>query len=228
MKLISISALVMGVGLTAYNTASAQPVQCEDLKSARIINTTITTAETVAAGAFKPQVPGFPGLAADYTKLPAFCRVSGSIKPTADSDIRFDLWLPAEGWNGRFMQTGNGVAAGSIVYSSLAEPLTRGYAVTHTDTGHQGAGDSFSWAVGHPEKLTDYAYRAVHELTVAGKAITTAYYGKAPEKSYWNGCSTGGRQGLKEAQRYPDDYDAIIAGAPASNWTALVTLSAML
>ena len=228
MRLTTLTALIMGAGLLACNTTSAQSVKCEDIISVNITNTTVTTAELVAAGAFKSPVPEFPGLSADYSKLPAFCRVSGSIKPTADSDIRFDLWLPAEGWNGRFMQTGNGVAAGSIVYSSLAEPLARGYAVANTDTGHQGAGDNFSWAVGHPEKLIDYAYRAVHELTVAGKAITTAYYGKAPEKSYWNGCSTGGRQGLKEAQRYPGDYDAIIAGAPANNWTSLMTLSAMM
>ena len=123
------------------------------------------------------------------------------------------------------MQTGNGGAAGSIVYASLAEPLARGYAVANTDTGHQGGGGDFEWAVGHPEKLTDYAYRAVHELTVVGKAITTARYGKAPAESYWNGCSTGGRQGLKEAQRFPDDYDAIVAGAPASNWSPLMAFS---
>jgi feruloyl esterase len=123
------------------------------------------------------------------------------------------------------MQTGNGGAAGSIVYESLADPLARGYAVANTDTGHQGPGGDFAWAVGQPEKLTDYQYRAVHELTVAGKAITAARYGRAAEKSYWNGCSTGGRQGLKEAQRYPDDYDAIVAGAPAANWSPLMALS---
>jgi feruloyl esterase len=154
--------------------------------------------------------------------------VQGSIHPTADSDIRFELWLPITGWNGRFMQTGNGGAAGSIVYSSLVEPLSRGYAVANTDTGHQGAGGDFAWAANHPEKLKDLAYRAVHELTVTGKALTTAHYGKAPEKAYWYGCSTGGRQGLKEAQLYPDDYDAIIAGAPASNWAALMGLSVVI
>ena len=123
--------------------------------------------------------------------------MTGSIKPTKDSDIRFELWLPESGWNGKFLQTGNGGAAGSIVYGSLADPLARGYAVANTDTGHQGGGGDFAWAVGHPEKLVDFQYRAVHELTVAGKAITAARYGRAPGKSYWNGCSTGGRQGLK-------------------------------
>jgi feruloyl esterase len=103
--------------------------------------------------------------------------------------------------------------------------LLRGYAVANTDTGHQGAGGDFAWAAGQPEKLADFQYRAVHELTVVGKAITAARYGRAPAKSYWNGCSTGGRQGLKEAQRFPEDYDAIIAGAPANNWSTLMASS---
>jgi feruloyl esterase len=201
---------------------------CEDLKTFTLANATIATAETVAPGAFKPAVPDGPGFPADYSKLPAFCRVTGSLRPSADSDVRFEIWLPAQGWNGRFMQTGNGGAAGSIVYFSLVDPLMRGYAVANTDTGHQGDLGDFSWAVDHPEKLTDYAYRAVHELTVAGKTITAARYGKTAEKSYWNGCSTGGRQGLKEAQRFPADYDAIIAGAPANNWSALMALSVLI
>jgi feruloyl esterase len=243
MRFATISILAIGVGLGACRQPSAQeagraaaskqataaaPIRCEDLKSITVANTTIAGAEIVAAGAFKPPAPGFPGLVVDYSKMPAFCRVTGSIKPSADSDIRFELWLPAEGWNGRFMQTGNGGAAGSIVYDSFVDPLVRGYAVANTDTGHQGAGGDFTWALDHPEKVTDYAYRAVHELTIAGKAITTARYGRSPEKAYWNGCSTGGRQGLKEAQRFPDDYDAIIAGAPASNWSPLMSLSILI
>ncbi len=123
------------------------------------------------------------------------------------------------------MQTGNGGAAGSIVHFSLVDPLTRGYAAANTDTGHQGGGSDFEWAIGHPEKLIDFQYRAVHELTVAGKAITAMHYGREADESYWDGCSTGGRQGLLEAQRYPDDYDAIIAGAPANNWIPLMSLS---
>ena len=97
--------------------------------------------------------------------------------------------------------------------------------MANTDTGHQGGGGDFAWGVDHPEKVTDFAYRAVHELTLTGKALTTKRYGKAPDRSYWLGCSTGGRQGLKEAQRYPEDYDAIVAGAPASNWMSLMALS---
>ena len=247
MKLVSlsVSALVLALGLTACSdkppqdagasaqsresnmpaqlqkTAAAEPLKCEDIKTISFADTTITTTEMVPAGSFKPPAPGFPGLVADYSKLPAFCRVAGSIKPTDDSDIQFELWLPEQNWNGKFMQTGNGVAAGSIVYSSLADPLLRGYAVANTDTGHKGAGDDFSWAMGHPEKLIDYQYRSIHELTIVGKAITEARYGKAPGRSYWLGCSTGGRQGLTEAQRFPDDYDAIVAGSPASNWAGL-------
>jgi feruloyl esterase len=242
MRIATISILAIGVGLGASRQPSAQeagrgatakqaiasPMRCEDLKSITVANTTIAGAEIVAAGAFKPPVPGFPGIVVDYSKMPAFCRVIGSIKPSADSDIRFELWLPGEGWNGKFMQTGNGGAAGSIVYDSLVDPLVRGYAVANTDTGHQGGGGDFAWAFDHPEKVTDYAYRAVHELTIAGKAITTARYGRSPEKAYWNGCSTGGRQGLKEAQRFPEDYDAIIAGAPASNWSPLMSLSILI
>lgn len=228
MKLASLTTLILAAGLTIGNPAIAKPVQCKALKSVKFTQTTITRAETVAAGGFKSPAPAFPGMGADYSRLPAFCRISGTIKPTADSDIRFDLWLPLKHWNGRFMQTGNGGAAGSIVYSSLAEPLAAGYAVANTDTGHQGTGGDFSWAAGHPQRLTDFAYRAVHELTVVGKAITTAYYGHSPRKSYWDGCSTGGRQGLKEAQRYPRDYDAIIAGSAASNWTPLMGLSVVI
>jgi feruloyl esterase len=153
MRLSNFQALIIGVGLAACGreppqdaqqaAASAEPMQCEALASLSIANTSITSAARVPAGAFTSPVPEVPGLAADYSSLPAFCRVAGSIRPTASSDIRFELWLPAEGWNGRFMQTGNGGAAGSIVYSSLAEPLLRGYAVrTPTPVTRAGAATS--------------------------------------------------------------------------------------
>ncbi len=203
---------------SGQRTAANAPTACADIVSLSLTNTTIETAETIEAGALGPTGPA----AAASANLPAFCRVTGSIAPTADSDIKFELWLPTEeNWNGKFMQTGNGGAAGSIMVSSLPERLARGYAVTNTDTGHTGGGGDFSWAFDHPEKVTDYQYRAVHELTVVGKAITTARYGRAPDMSYWYGCSTGGRQGLKEVQMYPDDYDAVVAGAPANNWASL-------
>ncbi|HEY9183348.1 MAG TPA: tannase/feruloyl esterase family alpha/beta hydrolase [Gammaproteobacteria bacterium] len=207
----------------AQDTRSGAPVTCANLKSVRVPKTVVAVAESVPAGQFRPAAAPAFGPPIDYSQLPAFCRVVGTILATAESDIRFELWLPEE-WNGKFMQTGNGGAAGAIVQASLVDPLMRGYAVTNTDTGHQGAGGDFGWA-SQPERLVDYQYRAVHELTVVGKALTAFHYGREADRSYWLGCSTGGRQGLKEAQRYPEDYDGIVAGAPASNWSALMALS---
>jgi len=235
MRLAVLLGLIMSAGLAACGRtsepeagASTPVAKCEDLAALSLANTTISSAQTVAAGAFEAPKPAFPGRTVDYSTLPAFCRVTGSIAPSSDSDIRFEVWLPAENWNGKFLQTGNGGAAGAIVYASLADPLSRGYAVANTDTGHAGGVGDFGWAPGHPEKMTDYQYRAVHELTIVGKAITEAHYRKAPEKSYWYGCSTGGRQGLKEAQRFPEDYDGIVAGAPANNWSPLLSLSVLI
>jgi feruloyl esterase len=201
---------------------SAAPVlaaSCEGLSSLTLPDTAITSAQSVSAGQFSPPAGrgGVPNAAA-YQDLPAFCRVSATLKPTSDSDIKIEVWLPATGWNGKFQAVGNGGWAGVISYRELAEGLRRGYATASTDTGHTGGSGQF--ALGHPEKLIDFGYRSEHEMTVKGKAIVNAFYGNSPKYSYWNGCSTGGRQGLKEAQRFPGDYDGIIAGAPA-NRTAL-------
>jgi len=190
---------------------------CDSLSSLALPDTTITLAQTVAPGGFTvAQVPDLR-----FKNLPAFCRVAATLKPTSDSDIKIEVWLPASGWNGKFQAVGNGGWAGVISYPAMALALEHGYATTSTDTGHVGATGSF--AIGHPEKLTDFGYRAVHEMTVKAKAIITAFYGDPPKLSYWNGCSTGGRQGLKEAQRFPSDYDAIIAGASANPRTHLST-----
>jgi feruloyl esterase len=124
--------------------------------------------------------------------------------------------MPASKWNGKFLGVGAGWS-GAIAYPAMIDALNRGYATASTDTGHEGSSASF--APGHPEKLVDFGYRSVHEMTVTAKKAVAAYYGQAPRLSYWNGCSAGGRQGLKEAQRFPEDYDAIVAGAPASDWT---------
>jgi feruloyl esterase len=217
-------ALAVASPLLAQNATGGAPTACANLKSVRVPKTVVAVAEPVAAGQFRSPAPPAFGPPRDLSFLPAFCRVAGTIRATAESDIRFELWLP-ENWNGKFMQTGNGGAAGAIVYDSLIDPLLRGYAVANTDTGHQGGGGDFAWAVGQPQKLIDYQYRAVQELTVAGKALTAARFGRPANRSYWLGCSTGGRQGLKEAQRYPEDYDGIVAGAPASNWSPLMLLS---
>ena len=156
-------------------------------------------------------------------ELPAFCRVAATLTPSSDSDIKIEVWMPASGWNGKFQAVGNGGWAGTISYlvpgRSLASALGAGYATASTDTGHVGGSGRF--ALGHPEKVIDFGYRAVHEMTVQAKAIVKAYYGNGPRVSYWNGCSTGGRQGLMEAQRYPADYDGILAGAPANYMTHL-------
>ena len=200
---------------------------CEGLTALILPDTTVTLAQSVAAGAFT--MPGLTGqtLFAALTRvelkdLPAFCRVAITVKPSTDSDVKVEVWMPASGWNGKFMAVGNGGWAGTISYASMTAPLAHGYATASTDTGHEGKGGDGSFALGHPEKLTDFGHRAVHEMTVKAKAIIAAYYGQDARLAYWNGCSTGGRQGLKEAQRFPADFDGIVAGAPANDWTHLM------
>lgn len=194
---------------------------CDSLSTLNMPHVTINSAQTVAAGAFTP--PAAPGPfrpnTALFHSLPAFCRVMATLTPSSDSDIKIELWLPISGWNNDFQAIGNGGWNGTIGYEALAEGVKRGFATAATDTGHEGGRASF--AMGHPEKLIDFAYRAVHDMTVTGKAITQDFYGASPRYSYWNGCSTGGRQGLKEAQKYPADFDGIAAGAPANYQTHL-------
>ena len=155
--------------------------------------------------------------------LPAFCRVTGILEPTADSRIRFEVWLPKEGWNGRLLGVGNGGYAGTINYDQMAKSLRLGYATFSTDTGHQAGAEDATWAYRHPEKITDFAGRALHLTTLAAKQAVSAYYGKPQQHAYFDACSTGGRQGLMEAQRFPEDFDGILAGAPANNWTHMLT-----
>jgi feruloyl esterase len=197
-------------------TRPAAAATCEGLADLKLPNTTITVAQSVAAGAFT-----LAGATATYKELPAFCRVAGVIKPTSDSEIKFEVWMPSAGWNGKFHGIGNGGFAGSLSYSGLAGALARGYASATTDTGHSG-GDA-SWALGHPEKIVDYGHRAIHEMTEKAKLVINAFYGDGPKRSYFSSCSNGGRQALMEAQRYPNDYDGIIAGAPANYFTHILT-----
>lgn len=151
-----------------------------------------------------------------------FCRVRGFIKPTPDSDIRFEVWLPsADRWNGEYQGIGNGGNAGAPIYDSMQYALTGGYAVSGQDTGHIGTMAESSYAIGHPEKVVDFGWRSLHETAVASKAIIGDYYDRTPKYSYYSGCSTGGRQGLALAQRFPDDYLGIVAGAPAYYWPEL-------
>ena len=198
-------------------TALAQQ-SCESLTKLKLPDTIITSATSVPAGPFK--LMPIPTLSSETSAdLPAFCRVLGTIKPTGDSDIRFEVWLPASGWNGRFLQMGNAGFAGLILPLFLTHPLAGGYAVAATDDGHQGFGAA--WATGHPEKVVDFAYRAVHLTSERSKEIIKSFYGTTQNYSYFNGCSEGGREGLMEAQRYPDDFDGIISGNPGHIWNHL-------
>jgi hypothetical protein len=194
--------------------ASIAPARaCESLASLKLPDTTISLAQAVSSGSFTPPA-GKP-----LTGLPAFCRVAGVVRPSADSRIELEVWMPAASWNGKLHGEGNGGFAGSISYDGLARAVAHGYATVSTDTGHKGEAVDARWALGHPEKMVDFGHRAIHEMTVKAKAVVEAFYGQAPRRSYFASCSNGGRQGLMEAQRYPADYDGIVVGAPAAAWT---------
>jgi feruloyl esterase len=170
----------------------------------------VTLAESVKAGSD-----------ARYPRLPEFCRVAATLRPTSDSEIKIEVWMPEPAtWNGKYEGTGNGGWGGAIDAGALAGAVMRGYAASSTDTGH--AGGSASFAMGHPEKLIDFGYRSVHEMTLAAKALIATFYGEAPKLAYFEGCSSGGRQALMEAQRFPQDYDGIVAGSATNNWTKMM------
>jgi hypothetical protein len=217
--------LVAAVLLSAaiFPPTLAKAATCESLAGLKLPDTTITSAQTVAAGAFTLPVEPQPNTSAfAFNTLPAFCRVQGVIQPSSDSHIEFEVWLPASGWNGKFEGVGNGGFAGSISYAALGNAVIAGYAASSTDTGHKGIGTNATWALGHPEKITDYGYRAIHETAEKSKVVIRAFYGEGPQHSYFSSCSNGGRQALMEAQRYPADYDGLLAGAPAANNTRIV------
>ena len=202
--------------LLATLPAAAAP--CDSLQALKLPDTTISLVQEVAEGAFTtPAAAGKQGNNDAFKGLPAFCRIAVTMKPSPDSDIKMELWLPATGWNGNFLGTGNGGWTGSISAATLAGGLRRGYAVANSDLGHDGGSASF--ALGHPEKVTDFAFRATHEMTVKSKALIKAFYGRDAKLNYFEGCSAGGRQAFQEAQRYPADYDGIVAGSPGVNWT---------
>jgi feruloyl esterase len=215
------SGYALAVVIFVFSTSAFTQAQsrCEQLKSLSLPDTEITLAETVSAGPFtQPVAANVPNAATPVPIiLPAHCRIVAIVKPTSDSRIGMEVWLPSSDWNGKFQAVGGGGWAGALSYDAMAMALQDHYATASTDTGHTGSVPDASFALGHPEKVVDFAYRAVHEMTVKSKAIISAFYQQTPRFSYWNGCSTGGRQGLMEAQRYPEDYDGIIAGAPA-NW----------
>lgn len=202
--------------------AMPPPGACEQLAQTALPNTRIERAEPIRAGFFVA-LGASQGPTPQPIAVRAFCRVVLTLKPTAQSSIKSEVWLPTERWNGKFMMVGNGAWAGTINFQAMSVPLARGYAVAGTDTGHIGPGADF--AAGKPELWADFGWRAVHETTAAGKTLTAAFFGTGPAHAYWNGCSTGGKQGLKAVQMFPDDFDGVIAGAPANNWARLQTRS---
>ncbi|MGE3958101.1 MAG: tannase/feruloyl esterase family alpha/beta hydrolase [Vicinamibacterales bacterium] len=209
----SVVALGLAGTLVAQGTAPT-PASCDALARLALPDTSITATEQVPGPTFTP-----PG-GREIRNLPGFCRVAATSRPA----VRFEVWLPAANWNGRFQGVGNGANAGSISFDAMAAALRRGYAVASTDTGHQTTnGRDARWALGHPELLEDFAHRGLHLMTVQAKQVVRSFYGQPASRSYYVGCSTGGRQGLMEAQRYPEDYDGLVAGAPAANWTRFQT-----
>ena len=223
--------MIFALALSA--TLASSPASCEGLKTLSLPNTTIVAAEMVATGPYVQPTGRGPAQAAPPAAagrggrgpaapppqiLPAHCRIDAILRPSPDSEIEMEAWLP-ENWNGKFQFVGGGGWAGIISFPAMVTAVQEGYATASTDTGHKGGNALF--AMNHPEKVVDFAYRAVHETTVQTKAMIAKFYDRGARLSYWNGCSTGGRQGLMEAQKYPEDFDAIIAGAPANFQTHL-------
>lgn len=197
--------------LSSVQTLAASEADCRRLLDANLPDTRITSAMVQAENSFAP-----PG-ADSAMQHPSFCRVAGVTDPA----VRFEVWLPLADWNGKYQGVGNGGMAGTISYGAMAGALRRGYATASTDTGHEAGPISFdaSWASGRPDLIADFGHRSLHLTTRNGKALTEAFYAEAPAYSYYVGCSKGGQQGLMEAQRYPDDFDGLIAGNPANDWT---------
>ena len=205
------------VALLAHLPVSAQVYaagSCEGLMSLKLPAATVTQARIQPASAADVKTITGPGRA---VSTPEYCSVGATLRPSPDSEIKMEIWMPVSGWNGKYQAVGNGAFNGTIGYPAMTSALARGYATSSTDTGHTGGGAA--WAVGHPEKVVDFGWRAMHETAVASKAIIEAYYGGAPKFSYFNGCSAGGRQAMKAAQRFPADFNGIIAGAPGLDWT---------
>ena len=200
--------------------AQAHAATCESLNFLQLPNTTITVAQSIPAGTYQP-----PGSTVAYTDLPAFCRVTATVSPVPDSSIGIEVWLPTTTWNGKYQQSGNHAFTGTFYWGEMVAQLQRGYATGITNDGHTGGpGFDVSWAFGVPDRvvnqrITDLAWRAVHQLAMKAKLLIAAYYGRPQSYAYFNGCSDGGREGMKEAQMFPRDFNGIIAGGAAAYWT---------
>ena len=217
---LSVSVLA-AVGLESASAPAAASLhpRCESLTTLALRDTKISLAQFQPAGLFDPDGPRHPSAPVDLA-VP-ICRVAGVIRPTPDSKIKFEVWMPASAsdWNRKFLSAGEGAYAGVVNYDGISSAIRRGYAGGSTDTGHQEEAIFADWALGHPEKVIDFGYRAKHLQAARSKSIVRAFYGSEPRHSYFSSCSNGGRQGLMLAQRNPGDYDGIIVGAPAKNWT---------
>jgi feruloyl esterase len=193
---------------------ACDPASFSDLQ---LDNASVTSVASVAADSYQPAGRNTP-----IANLAAFCLVKGQSRPTSDSLVNFELWVPQEGWNGKLVTTGNGGYSPALSYNDMAYAMRQGYAVMGGDTGHQSTDpNEMFWGVGHPEKIKDWGTRSINAITVPGKAILAHLQGKAASRAYYYGCSTGGHQGYAEVQDYPDDFDGVIAGAPGNNRVAL-------
>ncbi|MGA1988779.1 MAG: tannase/feruloyl esterase family alpha/beta hydrolase [Candidatus Sulfotelmatobacter sp.] len=223
-------AVLLAVFLLASSRVVLAENSCRPLMESKIPGATTLFADVVEAGGFAgpPGPSSSRDLTAPYKSVPAFCRVVVVAKPTTDSEIRIEVWMPLAGWNGKLQGIGNGGFAGVIDYMQLGVAVSKGYAATATNAGHTAETPlEATWALGHPEKVIDFGHRGIHEMTRVAKEAVHAFYGKTAQRSYFVGCSDGGREALMEAQRYPADYDGILAGAPANYWTALLSTAAV-
>jgi hypothetical protein len=222
-RVLSFCIIVFSVSpALALSPGSPQESQCDGLKNMKLDHAEVISAKWADAGALEIPV-GFPPKVQTFP-VKRRCEITAVSRPTSDSEITLILWMPAqEDWNGKFLQLGSGGWAGSIPPEELIVPLGKGYAAAATDDGHKSAGIveglTPDWAVGHPEKVIDFGYRALHETAAISKTIAVSYYSKPLSRAYFVGCSDGGREALMEAERYPEDFDGIIAGAPANQWT---------
>ncbi len=219
----AIPLVILGLIGAGKPAVAGTPTSCASLQNFSFPDTTITGVQTNSGGPYV--APDTWHLA--FANLPPSCQVSATIKPTADSSINVQVWMPTQGYNGRYLGTGNGGYAGGFFQSELAAGINNGFATANTDMGTSPYSDGISadGLVGHPEKWKDFGWRSTHLMTLFSKALIQAFYGNAANHSYFAGCSTGGQQSLMEAQRFPTDYDGILAGAPAFNRTHIHTVT---
>jgi hypothetical protein len=211
-------ALVYVFILTVFPGLALAQKDCTALMALRLTDAAILSAEVVPAGAVSTNWLQ----QANHQPYPAYCLVKAEATPSSDSKIGMEVWMPLSGWSGDFVQLGNGGLAGSINHAPMYQQVARGLAVAATDDGHSGAGTDGSWAIGHPQKVIDFGHRAVHVTSEVSKRIVSEFYGHPSRFAYFNGCSSGGREALMEAQRYPDDFNGILAGSPGLAWMSLM------